>query len=36
MSDRRFEYFKGERVRVHVADPAHPITQGVSRLGDRG
>jgi uncharacterized protein len=30
MSDRRFEYFKGEQVRVHVADPTHPITQGVT------
>ena len=24
MADRRFEYFKGERVRVHVADPDAP------------
>jgi trehalose utilization protein len=30
MPDRRFEYFKGEQVRVHVADPAHPITQGLA------
>jgi hypothetical protein len=30
MTDRRFEYFKGERVRVHVADPAHPITRGLA------
>ena len=30
-SDRRFEYFKGEQVRFsHVADPTHPITQGVT------
>ena len=36
MTDRRFEYFKGERVRFHVADPAHPITRGIGRLGDRG
>ena len=30
MSDRRFEYFKGEQVRVHVADPTHQITEGVT------
>ena len=28
MSDRRFEYFKGEQVHVHVTEPAHPITAG--------
>jgi len=31
LADRRFEYFKEQRVRVHVADPSHPITRG---LGD--
>ena len=30
LADRRFEYFKGEQVRVHVADPTHQITEGVT------
>jgi uncharacterized protein len=31
LADRRFEYVKEQQVRVHVADPTHPITQ---ELGD--
>jgi uncharacterized protein len=31
LPDRTFEYFKEQRVRVHVADPWHPVTRG---LGD--
>ena len=30
MPDRRFEYFKDERVYVQVADPLHPITRGLT------
>lgn len=30
VADRRFENFKGQRVPVHVAEPAHPITEGLA------
>jgi trehalose utilization protein len=30
MTDRHFEYVKEQQVRVHVVDPAHPITRGLA------